>query len=201
MEPDDAVLDLMSQAFFKDRVSLSAAEAILSEHLLDNGFATKGELCDLLWLDEDSLADFDARLRVHFSHIREKYGNKFELVTLRGIGYKLVRLSDFPITRVPPTDPLAALALDLLDRYNIKSGYREASVLKSFCDLRFVSNRALDTILWPDRPGDDLKLMRWRYLLMLRKKFGDLIKIRTFPNYGYAMERLGPADNPMHERR
>lgn len=108
-----------------------------------------------------------------------------------------------PFNLSRPDDRAFDLAAEVLTRYGVKLTPLETKLLQLLVDLRSASCDSIDDHLWPDADAFETNLDSSRRVLVgkLRKKLGELVDIVTFSGQGYALRRLGPSDNPMHERK
>lgn len=107
----------------------------------------------------------------------------------------------------PPDDRVTDLCAEVWSRYNIKLTFKEAACLRVLVDMRLAVADDIDAKVWPeDCIEDELSKEAWNgrhtnIICRLRRKMGDLIEIITFYRHGYLLQRLGPPDNPIHERK
>lgn len=97
--------------------------------------------------------------------------------------------------------------LELAHAIQVKYGIRvspiEAKILRLLVALRVLSFDRMYNELWEDMDPFDHDLCNTRtvHICNIRRKLGSLVDISTFHGNGYALNRLGPPDNPMHERK
>jgi len=103
----------------------------------------------------------------------------------------------------PPDDRIFDLTEQVYRQYGVSLTGTEARLLQLLIDLRCATMDRISDEIWPDADPieNDLRTSRSVFISRLRKKFGDLIKIKTFSGQGYSLIRLGPENNPMHERK
>lgn len=92
---------------------------------------------------------------------------------------------------------------DVAQRTGVWMSPIETRILRKLVVCRTVGQDALAYDLWPDEDGFDFdsdKRIRV-HICHIRAKFGDLIDLLTFWGQGYYLQRLGPADNPLLERK
>ena len=100
-------------------------------------------------------------------------------------------------------DRTLELSRKVYELYGIRIGPVQATILRYLMDVSQASGDAVDHYVWPeDDPFDaDIAARRRTHISDIKKKFGPLIDLLIFPQQGYRLRRLGPPDNPLHERK
>ena len=103
----------------------------------------------------------------------------------------------------PVDDRTFELVAQVYKKYGVHLSGTEARLLQLLIDLRCATMDRIDDEIWPDADPfeQNLRASRSVFIHKLRKKFGHLIEITTFARQGYTLNRLGPVENPMHERK
>lgn len=94
------------------------------------------------------------------------------------------------------------LVNECFQRYGVRLTPLEGKLLQLLVDLRCATTDRIDEECWPDFDPtiNNIASSRTVAICKIRKKFGKLIELATFHGQGYALQRLGPEDNPIHER-